>query len=112
MVLQSTPEIVNAAAAAGKGIGAFNVIQIELAEALTAAGYDTEIECDESGGHDHGDDEEPCDHDHDPLWAVVVSVEMVPTAAEITRLQGIFQGLVEPFGGQPPRPTHIATRQA
>lgn len=72
----------------------------EMAEALTAAGYDTEIECDESGGHDHGDDEEPCDHDHDPLWAVVVSVEMVPTAAEITRLQGIFQGLVEPFGGE------------
>ena len=40
MVLQSTPEIVNAAAAVGKGIGAFNVIQIELAEALTAGATD------------------------------------------------------------------------
>lgn len=40
MVLQSTPEIVNAAAAAGKGAGAFNVIQIELAEALTAGAAD------------------------------------------------------------------------
>ncbi|MFT6563553.1 MAG: fructose-bisphosphate aldolase class II [Actinomycetes bacterium] len=42
MVLQSTPEIVNAAAAAGKGIGAFNVIQIELAEALTAGATDVD----------------------------------------------------------------------
>ena len=40
MVLQSTPDIVNAAAAAGQGAGAFNVIQIELAEALTAGATD------------------------------------------------------------------------
>ncbi len=42
MVLRSTPEMVNAAAAAGKGIGAFNVIQIELAEALTAGATDVD----------------------------------------------------------------------
>lgn len=40
MVLQLTHEIVNAAAKAGKGAGAFNVIQIELAEALTAGAAD------------------------------------------------------------------------
>jgi regulator of RNase E activity RraB len=71
-----------------------------MAEVLGKAGYDTEIECDESGGHDHSEDESPPDHDHEPLWAVVVSVDMVPTAAEILRLQAAFQELVEPFGGE------------
>lgn len=40
MVLQLTHDIVNRAAKAGKGAGAFNVIQIELAEALTAGATD------------------------------------------------------------------------
>ena len=72
----------------------------EMAEALTKAGYQAEIECDEDGGHDHSEDDSPPDHDHEPLWAVVVSVDMVPSAAEITRLQGVFAGLVEEFGGE------------
>lgn len=40
MTLESTHQIVNDAAAAGRGAGAFNVIQIELAEALTAGAAD------------------------------------------------------------------------
>ena len=40
MTLESTHKIVNAAAQAGRGAGAFNVIQIELAEALTAGAAD------------------------------------------------------------------------
>lgn len=40
MTLESTHTIVNAAAAARRGAGAFNVIQIELAEALTAGAAD------------------------------------------------------------------------
>ena len=40
MTLESTHAIVNAAAEAGRGAGAFNVIQIELAEALTAGAAD------------------------------------------------------------------------
>lgn len=40
MTLESTHKIVNAAAFAGRGAGAFNVIQIELAEALTAGAAD------------------------------------------------------------------------
>ena len=72
----------------------------EMAEALTKAGYHTEIECDEDGGHDHSHDETPPDHEHEPLWAVVVSVDMVPSAAEIQRLQEVFGGLVEEFGGE------------
>lgn len=71
----------------------------EMAEALTKAGYQAEIEVDEEGGHDH-EEGEACDHDHEPLWAVVVSVDMIPNAAEITRLQTVFAGLVEEFGGE------------
>ncbi len=40
MTLESTHSIVNAAATAGRGAGAFNVIQIELAEAMTAGAAD------------------------------------------------------------------------
>lgn len=40
MVLAMTHDIVNDAARAGKGAGAFNVIQLELAEALTAGAAD------------------------------------------------------------------------
>lgn len=42
MPLTPTTEIVRAAAAAGRGAGAFNVIQIELAEALTAGARDVD----------------------------------------------------------------------
>ena len=71
----------------------------EMAEVLRKAGYETEIEYDEHGGHDHEDDEE-VDHEHDPIWEVAVSVEMVPTAAELARLQRELQELVAPFGGE------------
>lgn len=71
----------------------------EMAEVFRKAGYETEIEYDELGGHEHEGDEE-LDHEHEPIWEVVVRVEMVPTAAEIARLQKDFQEMVEPFGGE------------
>ncbi|MCA9574231.1 MAG: ribonuclease E inhibitor RraB [Polyangiales bacterium] len=103
-------EVLNALAADGHDLESPMVIDFfmlasdepaahEMAEVLRKAGYETEIEYDEHGGHDHEDDEE-VDHEHDPIWEVAVSVEMVPTAAELARLQRELQELVAPFGGE------------
>ena len=104
-------EVLNALAADGHDLASSMTIDFfllatdepaahQMAEVVAKAGYKTEIECDEDGGHDHSEDEQPADHDHEPLWAVVVSVEMVPNVAEIARLQVAFEELIAPFKGE------------
>ena len=67
-------------------------------QALTAAGYDSQIVYDEGEPDDTGEID-PDDEEFGPSWTVYALVRMRPEYAEIMRIQADLDRLAGPFDG-------------
>jgi hypothetical protein len=67
-------------------------------EALTGAGYETQVEYDE-GEPDEDGEIDVDDEEFGPSWTVYANVTMVPQYEEIVRIQADLDRLAGPHGG-------------
>src|SRR5690606_26222282 len=74
-----------------------------IGEALTKAGYDSQVEYDAGEPDEDGEfdlDDEEDDEEFGPSWTVFANVTMVPEYNEIMRIQADLDRLALPHGGQ------------
>ncbi len=75
-----------------------------VAQALRAAGYDTEVCFDEGEPDedepDEDDELDPDDEAFGPSWTVFANVSMIPEYEELMRIQADLDRLAGPHGGQ------------
>src|SRR5687767_15064184 len=69
-----------------------------IGKALTAAGYDAEVQYDE-GEPDEDGNIDPDDEEFGPSWTVYATMRMVPEYKEILRIQAELDRLAQPSGG-------------
>lgn len=70
----------------------------KIRQAMTQAGYDTQVEYDEGEPNDEGEID-PDDEEFGPSWTVYALVSMVPTHAEIVRIQADLDRMARPHDG-------------
>jgi hypothetical protein len=70
-----------------------------VARALTEGGYAARVEYDEGEPDDDGEID-PDDEEFGPAWTVYTDRQMVPTLAELARVQGEIERIAAPLGGR------------